>query len=99
MRLALLLALTVALPGVLPAETTAVKTESFAIIHVDDLAGLLAAPTGRVAVFDANPGSVRAANGVIPGAHLLPSSVAYEVAKELPPDETTTLVFYCANVH
>jgi hypothetical protein len=95
--LALLLALV--LPQIAVAEPATKKEEPFALIHVNDLADLLAKDSGSVAVYDANPDSVRLQKGVIPGAHLLPSSVEYDVAKELPADKSTTLVFYCANVH
>ncbi|HXR26182.1 MAG TPA: rhodanese-like domain-containing protein [Candidatus Binataceae bacterium] len=73
------------------------ETDSFKIIHVADLAALMA--RGNVMVFDANPSDVRAKEGVIPGAHLLPSSSHYDVATELPTVKTTKLVFYCHNTH
>jgi hypothetical protein len=67
----------------------------FKIIHVSDLAAMMAKPGSKVMVFDANPLDVRASEGIIPGAHLLSSSSHYEVATELPPDKNTPLVFYC----
>jgi hypothetical protein len=73
--------------------------EGFQIIHVEDLSKLIASPPKALAVYDANPASTREREGVIPGAHLLASSVSYDVAKELPPDKDTKLVFYCANTH
>ena len=39
----------------------------------------------------------RTTEGVIPGAHILTSYDSYDVAKELPKDHATKLVFYCAN--
>ncbi len=73
------------------------ETDAFKIIHVADLAALMA--RGNVMVFDANPPDVRAEEGVIPGAHLLPSASHYDVAKVLPAVKTTKLVFYCHNTH
>ena len=73
------------------------ETDSFKIIHVADLAALMA--QGHVTVFDANPPDVRTKEGVIPGAHLLPSASHYDVATELPAVKTTKLVFYCHNTH
>ena len=73
--------------------------EGFQIIHVEDLSKLMTAPSKTLAVYDANPASTREREGIIPGAHLLASSVAYDVAKELPADKSTKLVFYCANTH
>jgi hypothetical protein len=71
--------------------------QGFKIIHVADLAAMMSKPDSKVMVYDANPPDVRATEGVIPGAHLLPSSHGYDVAKELPPDKNTPLVFYCHN--
>jgi rhodanese-related sulfurtransferase len=79
--------------------TVTIATESFRIIHVDDLARLLADKEAKAVVLDANPPSVRDAKGVIPGARLLSSSASYEVTKELPAAKDTKLVFYCANTH
>lgn len=50
-----------------------------------------------VTVYDANREEFRAKNGIIPGARLLSSSSGYDVAKELPAQKDTALVFYCAN--
>jgi len=72
--------------------------DGFKIIHVDDLAKLMADHSKPPAIYDANPGSTREREGIIPGAHLLSSS-AYDVAKELPPAKDAQLVFYCANTH
>lgn len=69
----------------------------FKLIHVAELAKLQQEPGSRLAVFDANDAEFRAANGVIPGAKLLSSFNHYDVARELPQDKSTPLVFYCAN--
>jgi rhodanese-related sulfurtransferase len=73
--------------------------DQFQIIHVADLAKLMADPVSKVQIFDANHSSTRENFGVIPGAHLLTSSDNYEVAKELPADKNARLVFYCADTH
>lgn len=51
----------------------------------------------KAVVFDANNPEFRAANGTVPGAKLLTSPSSYDVAKELPSDKASTVVFYCAN--
>ncbi len=71
--------------------------QGFKIIHVSDLAAMMAKPGSKVMVFDANPPDVRETEGIIPGAHLLLSSGRYDVASELPADRNTPLVFYCHN--
>jgi len=93
-----------ALLGVAPAYAAGMwdflsnhEKDSFKIIHVADLAALMA--RGNVMVFDADPADVRAQEGIIPGARLLPSSSHYDVATELPAVKTTKLVFYCHNTH
>jgi hypothetical protein len=73
--------------------------EEFKLIHVEDLAGLMADREIKLAIFDANGPELRAKEGIIPGAKLLPSFRKYDVAKELPQDKATKLVFYCADVH
>ena len=73
--------------------------DNFQIIHVADLAKLMADRSSKVQIFDANHPSTRENFGVIPGAHLLSSSDNYDVAKELPTDKNTKLVFYCADTH
>ena len=69
--------------------------KGFKVIHVSDLAAMMAKPGSKVMAFDANPIDVRETEGIIPGAHLLSSSSHYDVATELPPDKNTPLVFYC----
>ena len=73
--------------------------DNFQIIHVADLTKLMADPASRVQVYDANHPSTREKFGVITGAHLLSSYDNYDVAKELPADKNTKLVFYCADTH
>ncbi len=73
--------------------------DNFQIIHVADLAKLMADPASKVQIFDANHPSTRENFGIIPGAHLLSSSSNYDVAKELPADKNAKLVFYCADTH
>jgi hypothetical protein len=70
--------------------------DTFKLIHVADLAALVANPQSRVVIYDANHPDTRAEFGVIPGAHLLPSADGYSVAQTLPADKSTPLVFYCA---
>ena len=71
--------------------------QGFRIIHVAALAAMMSKPGSHVMVFDANPVDVRESEGIIPGAHLLPSAGHYDVAAELPQDRNTPLVFYCHN--
>jgi rhodanese-related sulfurtransferase len=73
--------------------------EPFKIIRVEDLAKLMAGQPQTLSIYDANPPSTREREGIIPGAHLLSSSAAYDVAKELPAAKDAKLVFYCANPH
>lgn len=51
----------------------------------------------KITVLDANRPEFRAKHGVIPGAVLLTSARQYDIAKELPADKSSQLVFYCAN--
>ncbi len=44
--------------------------DNFQIIHVPDLAKLMADPASKVQIFDANHSSTRENFGIIPGAHL-----------------------------
>jgi hypothetical protein len=73
--------------------------DSFKILHVDDLAALMATNATTVWIYDVNPASVRAKEGIVPGARLLPSADGFDVAKDLPPAKDAKLVFYCANTH
>ena len=71
--------------------------EGFRVIHVNDLAGMIAQHTENLFIYDANPTSTREREGIIPGALLLPS-LDYDV-DELPAKKDAKLVFYCANTH
>ena len=73
--------------------------DKFQIIHVTDLAKLMADRSSHVQIYDANHASTRERFGVIEGAHLLTSYDNYNVAKELPADKNTKIVFYCADSH
>ncbi len=70
--------------------------ETFKIIHVSDLKGLMRDGKGAVYVYDANNASTRAQFGEIPGAVLLVSYDKYDLSV-LPPNKRSRLVFYCAN--
>jgi hypothetical protein len=71
---------------------------TFKLIHVADLKGLLAKHGDRVHVYDANVAATRDRFGTIPGATLLSSDDNYPLSV-LPPNKHATLVFYCANTH
>lgn len=73
--------------------------DKFAIIGVAKLVSLMNDPSSHVNIYDANGWGLRATAGVIPGAHLLTSDDKYDVAKELPPNKSANLVFYCADLH
>jgi hypothetical protein len=75
------------------------EADQFAMIRVDKLASLMANPNSHVNLYDANGWGLRSTAGVIPGAHLLTSDDKYNVAKELPPNKSAKLVFYCADSH
>lgn len=75
------------------------KPENFKIIYVDDLVKLMNDPSSHVNIYDANGSGLRNTAGIIPGAHLLTSDDSYDVAKELPADKSSLLVFYCADRH
>jgi len=69
--------------------------EKFKLIHADDLVGMLSTSSSHLQIYDANFPDTRMQFGVIDGAHLLSSYDNYNVAKELPSDKDTRLVFYC----
>ena len=90
-------AIAVLLSGLTVAARAAdAKSEKFKLIHVAELASELKAEKKPV-VCDANTKDVRKKYGVVPGSILLASSSKFDVAKTLPADKSTTLVFYCAN--
>jgi hypothetical protein len=74
------------------------SNEGFKIIHVQDLADLLAKQPKTTWIYDANPSRVREKEGVIPGAKLLSSSSSYDLG-DLPGAKDSTLVFYCHNTY
>jgi rhodanese-related sulfurtransferase len=73
--------------------------ETFKIIHVGDLDALLRQHAADLWIYDVNPPSLRAKEGIVPGARLLSSSEGFDVAADLPPAKDAKLVFYCANTH
>ena len=73
--------------------------DKFSLIGIATLASLMADPSSHVSIYDANGWGLRSTAGVIPGAHLLSSDDKYDVAKELPPEKSAKLVFYCADLH
>ena len=73
-------------------------TEGFKIIHVQDLADLLAKQPKATWIYDADPPRVREKEGVIPGAKLLSSSSSYDIG-DLPGAKDSKLVFYCHNTY
>jgi hypothetical protein len=76
--------------------TSAAAGDGFRMIGVNDLAGLIAQHTENLFIYDANPESTREREGIIPGAHLLPS-LDFQADDELPAKRNAKLVFYCAN--
>ena len=74
------------------------EQDNFRMIHVGDLAAMIADHDRKVWIYDANRPSLRASAGIVPGAHLLGSYDHYDLG-ELPPDKNAKLVFYCANTH
>ncbi len=74
------------------------SAEAFKIIHVQDLADLLAKQPKNIWIYDANPPRVREKEGIIPGAKLLSSSSSYDLG-DLPGAKDSKLVFYCHNTY
>jgi len=74
-----------------PAEGSAVK-----VMKVKELSSLLT-KKDAVTVCDANGEKTRNEYGVIPGAKLLSSYREFDIAKELPTDKNSKLVFYCSS--
>ncbi len=75
------------------------QPETFNIIHVKTLAGLMHDSSAHARIFDANGRGLRARAGMIPGARPLSSCDHYNVGDELPSDRNAKLVFYCADLH
>jgi len=82
---------------ILTIAAAAFAGEKFKLIKAGELASLLEKKDAKVAVFDANNEDTRKKDGVIPGAKLLSDHKGYDVAKTLPSEKDTKLVFYCAN--
>jgi hypothetical protein len=80
-------------------NNTPKEPDKFAVIRIDNLASLMSDPNSHVNIYDANGWGLRSTAGVIPGAHLLTSDDKYDVARELPPNKSAKLVFYCADLH
>lgn len=78
-------------------SSLALADGNFKLIHVNDLDALMNAKSTNLAIYDANSPDTRKDQGMIPGAHPLSSSGKYNIAKELPTDKNTKLVFYCGN--
>jgi len=70
---------------------------AFKLIHVADVAKLMADKDSHVYIFDANGPDTRTRFGIIPGAKLLSSDDSYDIAATLPSDKGAKLVFYCAD--
>ena len=64
-------------------------------LTVQQLASLMSSQ--KVSPVDANGAKTRETHGSIPGAILLTSAMKYDIAKELPADKASKLVFYCAS--
>ena len=95
MRLSLLSLLALLL---VPAFAHAEEAPRFKLLHVAELVRLQQEDTRhRLVLLDANGAEFRAKYGILPGASLLSSFYRYDVAKELPADKTTPLVFYCVS--
>jgi rhodanese-related sulfurtransferase len=71
----------------------------YSVLHVADLAAMIAKPNAQIAIYDANVESTRTYVGIIPGAHLLPGGDDPNLVRLLPADKDRPLVFYCANTY
>lgn len=69
--------------------------ERFKTVTLDDVDTFVQKQTAII--YDVNVASTRANVGTVPGAKLIDSSTKYDVAKELPADKASKLIFYCAN--
>lgn len=68
-------------------------------IHVAELVALMHDPKAHFYLYDVNLHDTRVQYGLIPGARLIESPGAYDVARVLPADKHAKLVFYCTNLH
>jgi hypothetical protein len=66
-------------------------------LDVAQLVALRQQKGDAVVLLDANRDGFRKENGTLPGARLLSSYREYDVARELPADRATPLVFYCSS--
>jgi hypothetical protein len=91
--------ITVAALGVVIAACQHNQASGVAIrdLSVEELVALRKEKGDAVVLVDANREAFRKENGTLPGARLLSSSKQYDVAKELPSDLGTPLVFYCTS--
>lgn len=87
------------LPKILGGTGEEQNLNTFKIIHVADLASMMSDKTPNLHIYDANGPDTRDKFGVIPGAQMLSSDDAYDVAAMLPANKSDPLVFYCANTH
>jgi rhodanese-related sulfurtransferase len=78
---------------VMLSSAPAFADEGFTLIHSQQLAQDMKA--NQAMVFDANGAETRQKEGIIPGAKLLSSASAYDVAKEIAAPKTQEVVFYC----
>jgi hypothetical protein len=75
-------------------KSFAADKEPFKIIKVADLSKMMSAKKKPI-IFDANTEETRNKQGLIPGAIPLESAGSYDVAKTLPPNKKSPMVFYC----
>ncbi|MGA2408995.1 MAG: rhodanese-like domain-containing protein [Candidatus Binataceae bacterium] len=87
------------LPKILGGQGDEENLNTFKIIHVADLSSLMNDKDAKIQIYDANGSDTRDKYGVIPGATMLPSADAYDVATTLPKVKSAPIVFYCANTH
>ena len=83
--------------AVISLQSHSFAVEHFKTIHVQDLEKLMNSPSQKVFIYDANVLSTRQKVGIIPTAQLIDDSTQYSVAKFLPENKNSKLVFYCAN--
>ena len=83
---------------ILSAQTLwAGETPKFKTLHVSDLVKIMKEGAAHPFLFDVNVESTRQHVGIIPGSRLLSGSSSFDASKELPKDQKSLLIFYCAN--
>ena len=87
------------LPKLLGGTGDEQNLDTFKIIHIAELASMMSDKTPNLHIYDANGPDTREKFGVIPGAQMLSSDDAYDVASTLPAQKNDPLVFYCADIH